>query len=310
MRIAIAGGGPGGLYAAILFRRLGHEVTVWERNAADDTFGFGVVFSDETLNAFEAADPITYAQIAGEFARWGEIDVHYRGTVRTSGGHGFSALGRLRLLNILQERAADLGAELHFLTEAPPLDELRADYDLVIAADGINSQIRTERAEAFLPQLDRRHSKFMWLGTNLVFEAFTFHIVETEFGVFQIHGYPYDDTMSTFIVETDEATWRRAGLDRSEALSLLPGESDEESIAFCREQFAAILGDRRLVANNSKWLNFNTVRNGRWHDGNVVLLGDSAHTAAPDLGQGGCMAMEDALVLANFLTTTSLGVDD
>jgi anthraniloyl-CoA monooxygenase len=298
MRIAVAGGGPGGLYATILLCRLGHEVTVWERNAPDDTFGFGVVFSDETLNAFEVADPPTFAEIAASFARWADIDIHYRDTVRSSGGHGFSALGRRRLLDILQARATDLGATLHFLTEAPPLDELSAEYDLVIAADGINSRLRGERAAAFGPTLDRRKSKFMWLGTDLVFEAFTFHVVETDFGVFQIHGYPYDETMSTFIVETDEATWRRAGLDRSEHLELAPGESDEDGIAFCREQFAAILGDHVLVANNSKWLNFHTVRNARWHDGNVVLLGDAAHTAHFSIGSGTKLAMEDAIALA------------
>lgn len=298
MRIAIAGGGPGGLYAAILFRRLGHEVTVWERNAPGDTFGFGVVFSDETLHAFEVADPPTFEQITGSFARWAEIDIHYRGTTRCSGGHGFSALGRRRLLEILQERALALGAELHFLTDAPATEELSGGYDLVIAADGINSRIRDGRGPAFEPRLDRRRSKFMWLGTDLVFEAFTFHIVETEHGVFQIHGYPYDETMSTFIVETDEATWRRAGLDASESLTLAPGESDAASIAFCSELFADVLGEHRLVANNSKWVNFTTVSNGRWHDGNVVLLGDAAHTAHFSIGSGTKLAMEDAIALA------------
>ncbi len=298
MRIAIAGGGPGGLYSAILLRRLGHDVSVWERNAPDDTFGFGVVFSDETLNTFQAADPVTYEEIERSFARWADIDIHYRGTLRSSGGHGFSALSRQRLLTILQDRALDLGVELSFLAEAPPLDQLSATYDLVIAADGINSQIRSQRAEAFMPRIDRRHSKFMWLGTDLVFEAFTFHIVESEFGVFQIHGYPYDDTMSTFVVETDEATWRRAGLDASESLSLTPGESDEDSIAFCRTLFADILDGHQLVANNSKWLNFQTVHNGHWHDGNIVLIGDAAHTAHFSIGSGTKLAMEDAIALA------------
>ena len=298
MNIAIRGGGPGGLYSAILFSRLGHEVTVWERNAPDDTFGFGVVFSDETLVAFEAADPPTYAEITRSFARWGEIDIYCRGELRTSGGHGFSALSRKHLLNILQKRAADLGAELHFLTESPALDELAAEYDLVICADGVNSQSRAERADVFGPSIDTRKSKFMWLGTDLVFEAFTFHIVETEWGVFQLHCYPYDETMSTFIVETDEATWRRAGLDASEALDLAPGESDERSIDFCRELFADVLDGHELIANNSKWLNFNTVRNEHWHDGNVVLLGDAAHTAHFSIGSGTKLAMEDAIALA------------
>ncbi|HLI60953.1 MAG TPA: bifunctional salicylyl-CoA 5-hydroxylase/oxidoreductase [Solirubrobacteraceae bacterium] len=298
MRIAVRGGGPGGLYSAILFSRLGHEVTVWERNAPDDTFGFGVVFSDETLVAFEAADPPTYAEITGAFARWGEIDIFYRGERRTSGGHGFSALSRRRLLEILQRRARELGATLHFRIEAPAVEELSSAYDLVICADGVNSGARAERATAFGPSLDRRRSKFMWLGTDLVFEAFTFHIVETEYGVFQLHCYPFDATRSTFIVETDEATWRRAGLDASERLRLEPGRSDEASIAFCRELFADILDGHELIANNSRWLNFHTVRNEHWHDGNVVLLGDAAHTAHFSIGSGTKLAMEDAIALA------------
>jgi anthraniloyl-CoA monooxygenase len=305
MNIAIRGGGPGGLYSAILFSRLGHHTTVWERNAPDDTFGFGVVFSDETLVAFEAADPPTYAEITASFARWGEIDIHSHGELRTSGGHGFSALSRKHLLNVLQKRAADLGAELHFLVESPLLDELAAGYDLVICADGVNSQSRAERADVFKPSIDRRKSKFMWLGTDLVFEAFTFHIMQTEWGVFQLHCYPYDSTMSTFIVETDEATWRRAGLDASEALTLTPGESDERSIEFCRELFAEVLDGHELIANNSKWLNFNTVRNEHWHDGNVVLLGDAAHTAHFSIGSGTKLAMEDAIALAWAFKTAS-----
>jgi anthraniloyl-CoA monooxygenase len=298
MKIAIRGGGPGGLYSAILFRKLGHEVTVWERNAPDDTFGFGVVFSDETLVAFEAADPETYAEVAASFARWGQIDIFYRGECRTSGGHGFSALSRRHLLQILQQRALALGVTINFLTESPPLDTLSAEHDLVICSDGVNSQSRAERADAFGPTLDRRKSKFIWLGTDLVFEAFTFYIVETEWGVFQLHCYPFDETMSTFIVETDEATWRRAGLDASESLILAPGESDEASITFIRETFADVLGGHKVVANNSKWLNFNTVRNAHWHDGNVVLLGDAAHTAHFSIGSGTKLAMEDAIGLA------------
>jgi anthraniloyl-CoA monooxygenase len=298
MKVAIAGGGPGGLYAAILLSRLGHDVHVWERNAADDTFGFGVVFSDETLAAFEAADPPTYHEIERSFARWDDIDIRYRGRTLTSGGHGFSALSRRQLLGILQRRATDLGAELAFRAEAPALDRLAREYDLVIAADGVNSRIRAERAAQFGPALERGRSRFMWLGTDLVFEAFTFHIVETPFGVFQVHAYPYDDAMSTFIVETDAVTWRRAGLDASERLQLRAGESDEASIDFCRELFAGVLGQHDLVANNSKWLDFTTVRNASWHDGNVVLLGDAAHTAHFSIGSGTKLAMEDAIAIA------------
>jgi len=300
MRIAVVGGGPGGLYAATLLRQLPdeHEVTVWERNAADDTFGCGVVFSDETLTAFEVADPPTAAQLTGGFARWSDIDVHFRGEVLTSGGHGFSATSRVRLLRILQQRAEQLGAQVHFLTEAPSLDALREGHDVVIAADGVNSTVRTQMADVFRPDVDQRLCKYMWLGTDLVLEAFTFHIVETEWGIFQIHAYPYDETMSTFIVETDEATWRRAGLDANEGRVLAPGESDEDGIEFCRAAFAHILEGHNLIANNSKWLTFQTIRNERWHDGQVVLIGDAAHTAHFSIGSGTKLAMEDAIALA------------
>src|SRR3954452_8015493 len=232
MKIGIVGGGPGGLYSAILLRQLAgdHEVTLWERNARDDTFGFGVVFSDETLAAFEVADPVSYRQITENFARWSDIDMHYRGTIERSGGHGFSAMGRMKLLQILQDRAQELGADVRFLTEAPALAELQANYDLVIAADGVNSQVRTRLEDAFEPSLDPRPNRFMWLGTDLVFEAFTFAVVETEHGIFQAHAYPYDQSMSTFIVETDDATWRRAGLDATEGTVFAPGESDEAGI--------------------------------------------------------------------------------
>jgi anthraniloyl-CoA monooxygenase len=300
MKIAIVGGGPGGLYASILLSRLdaGNEVTVWERNAPDDTFGFGVVFSDETLAAFEAADPKSYEEIAGSFARWADIDIHYRGTVERSGGHGFSALGRMRLLNILQARAEEVGATLHFRTEAPPFAELMESHDLVIAADGVNSAARRDFPESFGTTPEGRYSKFMWLGTDLVFEAFTFHIVETEWGVFQIHGYPYDATMSTFIVETDEATWRRAGFDSTEDKAFAPGENDEEAIERFREMFAEQLQGHQLLANNSKWLNFQTIRNLDWKHENLVLLGDAAHTAHFSIGSGTKLAMEDATALA------------
>jgi anthraniloyl-CoA monooxygenase len=267
MRIAIAGGGPGGLYLSILLKRLdpAHEVVVHERNAPDDTFGFGVVFSDETLAAFEAADPETYAEITRRFVRWSEIDVHYRGEVVTSGGHGFSALGRKQLLHILQTRAGDLGVELHFRSEVSSLEG-----DLVVAADGVNS---TLRGDAFGTTLDRRRATYAWFGTPHVFDAFTFLIAETPRGVVQVHAYPYSDTMSTFIVETTDAL----PLDKTACEALFGYE---------------------LVENRTRWINFVTVRNARWRAGNVVLLGDAAHTAHFSIGSGTKLAMEDAISLA------------
>ncbi len=236
-----------------------------ERNAPDDTFGFGVVFSDETLAAFEAADPESYEAITSRFVRWSEIDVHFRGEVITSGGHGFSALGRKQLLNILQTRAAELGVELRFRHEVSALEG-----DLVVAADGVNSTLRGDR---FGTTLDRRRATYAWFGTPHVFEAFTFLIAETERGVVQVHAYPYSDSMSTFIVETTDAL----PLDKAACEALFGYE---------------------LVENRTRWINFVTVRNERWRDGDTVLLGDSAHTAHFSIGSGTKLAMEDAISLA------------
>lgn len=268
MRIAIAGGGPGGLYLSILLKRLdpAYDVVVYERNAPDDTFGFGVVFSDETLAAFEAADPSSYEQITRAFKRWSEIDVHYRGQVVTSGGHGFSALARKTLLHILQTRAAELGVELHFNHEVTALDG-----DLNVAADGVNSTLRA--AYGFEPSLDRRKATYAWFGTPHVFDAFTFLIAETERGVVQVHAYPFSDELSTFIVETTTAL----PLDKADCEALFGYE---------------------LLENRTRWINFVTVRNPYWRRGDVVLLGDAAHTAHFSIGSGTKLAMEDAISLA------------
>src|SRR3954470_13935637 len=309
MRIAIAGGGPAGLYFALLIKKLdpAHDVVVYERNAPDDTFGFGVVFSDETLDAIEAADPPAFAEIARRFARWAEIDVHHRGETITSGGHGFSALSRRELLALLHRRASDLGVDLRFRTEAPA----EPDADLVVGSDGVNSRVRARQGappapaaalvvgpdavnsrvrarheEAFGPTFERGRSKYIWLGTEHLFDAFKFYVAETEHGVFQVHGYPYSDAMSTFIVETSEDTWRRAGLDRA---------GEDESIAFCEELFADALEGHRLLGNNSRWIDFATLRNAAWSHENVVLLGDAAHTAHFSIGSGTKLAIEDAI---------------
>ena len=317
MRIAVVGGGPGGLYFAALAKQLGpdHEVSVWERNAPDDTFGFGVVFSDETLGGIEHADPAIHAAMEAGFARWDDIDVHYRGQVVTSGGHGFAAMSRARLLEILQDRCRGLGVSLRFLTPAPDVDELAASYDLVIAADGLNSAIRTRFGDVFRPTLERRRCRYMWLGTTKVFDAFTFDVRETPYGVMQMHGYPYDAHGSTFIVEMHDTVWERAGfqaLDEELAArpgGVQPGRSDERSIARVRELFADVLGGHEVMANNSRWISFTTIRNERWRHENVVLLGDAAHTAHFSIGSGTKLAMEDALALAACLHERGLGPD-
>jgi anthraniloyl-CoA monooxygenase len=303
VRIAVIGGGPGGLYFAALAMLLNptHEVTVFERNAPDDTFGFGVVLSDETLSGIEQADPIVYAQMVERFARWDDIDVHFRGTITTIGGQGFAAMGRRELLAILQQRCAGLGVGVHHRREAPDPRRLSEQYDVVVAADGANSRTRTQYADVFGTTLEPRRSKYMWLGTDLVFDAFTFHIRETPVGVVQIHGYPYDATASTFIVEMHERVWQHAGFAEFAAGRFGPGESDERSIDRVRELFPDILSGHAILANNSKWQTFTTVRNDTWRCGNVVLLGDAAHTAHFSIGSGTKLAMEDALALAACL---------
>ncbi|MCG2623938.1 bifunctional salicylyl-CoA 5-hydroxylase/oxidoreductase [Arthrobacter sp. I2-34] len=303
MKIAIVGGGPGGLYFAALMKQLdsAHEITLWERNAASDTFGFGVVFSDETLGGIGNADPVVADYMSRRFARWSDIDIHFKGQTATVGGQGFAAMSRKELLELLQRRCAELGVDLRFSTLAPPVEELEAEYDLVLAADGVNSQIRAKYAEDFGPDLDVRGNKYMWLGTDQVFEAFKFFVKETEYGVMQIHGYPFSDEGSTFIVEMHEDVWRAAGFDETAGAVFAPGVSDEQAIARIREIFADELDGYRVLANNSKWLNFTTVRNRSWRHGNVVLIGDAAHTAHFSIGSGTKLAMEDALALAACL---------
>jgi len=294
VRIAVIGGGPGGLYFAALAKQLDphREITVWERNAPDDTFGFGVVFSDETLGGIEHADPVVYQAMAAEFAQWDDIDIHYRGQVITSGGHRFAAMSRVRLLGILQERCRSLGVEVHFRSLAPDPDELRATHDLVVAADGVNSAVRTKYAEAFRPSYDVRSCRYVWCGTDKVFDAFTFDIRTTEYGVMQVHAYPYDTRGSTLIVEMHDDVWRKAGF----------GAAPEVDLKRCEEIFADLLDGHRLLDNRSRWINFTTVRCESWCHGNIVLIGDAAHTAHFSIGSGTKLAMEDALALAACLS--------
>ena len=288
MKVEIVGGGPGGLYLAILLRKLdrGVDVRVLERNAPDATFGFGVVFSEETLGALRDADPETHLEITDTFARWDRIDIRYQGRELSSRGHSFSAIARKRLLEILQARCRELGVTLEFGVE---VDELQ-DADLVVAADGANSFVRSLRD--FGTKVRPEGSKYVWFGTDHVFDAFTFAFRETEHGLFNAHAYPYDERMSTFIVECPEAVWRRAGLD----------EMDEDaSLAFCEQLFANELRGRELYSNRSLWLDFPKITNRTWHSGNVVILGDAAHTAHFSIGSGTKLALDDSISLAAAL---------
>ncbi|MFB7514577.1 bifunctional salicylyl-CoA 5-hydroxylase/oxidoreductase [Streptomyces sp. NPDC056144] len=292
--VAVIGGGPGGLYAAALLKRLdpAREVTVWERNAPTDTFGFGVVLSDETLGGIRDADPVVYEALRAELVRWDDIDVVHRHHRTTSTGHGFAALGRRRLLELLHARCAELGVRLRFRAEAPPAAELAATHDLVVAADGVHSRTREDRADHFRPRITTHRCRYIWLAADLAFEAFRFEIAETEHGVMQLHAYPFSADSSTVIVEMREEVWRAAGFD----------ELDEaESAARCAKIFAEALGGRELRSNNSSWTAFRTVVNERWSYGNTVLIGDAAHTAHFSIGSGTKLAVEDALALATAL---------
>ena len=307
MRITCIGAGPAGLYLALLMKQRdpAHEVTVLERNRAGDTFGWGVVFSDQTLSALQRADAKTATQIFDAFNHWDDIEVHFNGTRVRSSGHGFCGIGRRRLLDILQARCVELGVNLQF--ESDVQDDAAIDADLIVACDGLNSRVRSKHAATFQPDIDLRQCRFVWLGTRQLFDAFTFAFEKTPWGWFQAHAYRFDATTSTFIVEAPEAVWQAAGL---------ADMSKQEGIAFCEKLFARHLGGHALMSNaahlrgSAQWIRFPRVVCRTWihaHGGAdgctpVVLMGDAAHTAHFSIGSGTKLAVEDAIDLADSLT--------
>jgi len=319
VRIAVLGGGPGGLLAALLAKRgdPGRDVTVFERNRPGDTFGFGVVFSDATLDGIDAADPVLRRALTQDGAHWDPIEVRLRGERWRFGGNGMAAVARRTLLSLLQQRAAAAGVDLRFSAPVRPDDLLGTGdgsaYDLVIAADGANSQLRARFAGVFGPSVVTATAKFIWFGTTYPFGGLTFVHEQDPHGVFAVHGYPIGNGVSTFIVETDERSWREAGLDRFD-VGQPPGPSDQVTQAYLEKLFATQIDGCPLLVNNSRWGNFRTWRTQRWRHRvgrtAVALLGDAAHTAHFSVGSGTKMAMEDAIALVRALDAAGPGPDD
>lgn len=291
MKIVILGAGPGGLYAGVLLKKAdpSRDIVVVERNPPDATYGWGIVFSDRTLVSLREADYRSFRKITDQFVLWDAIDVRYGGEIIRSGGHVFAGVARTALLQVLQRRASEVGVEMKFGCEISDLAQL-GRYDLLIAADGLNSLVRAKYEHVFEPQLAVERNKFVWLGTTWPLDSFTYIFRENEHGLFQVHAYPFDGTTGTFIVECAEETWRRAGLERA---------TEADTIAYCEQLFADSLRGYSLLSNRSLWINFATVRNKIWRHQNIVLLGDAAHTAHFTIGSGTKMAMEDAIALAN-----------
>ena len=300
MKVTIIGGGPAGLYFAILMKKAGdnapHQITIYERNGPDDTFGWGVVFSGKTLANLRAADAESHAEITKEFEAWDNVDVVHRDEKISIHGNSFSGIARLRLLKILQRRAEDLGVEVKYRSEIQDLEPLRNSCDLFIGADGVNSTVRLRYADQFKPVLDAREHRYIWYGTNQLFHGLTLTFRENEDGVFAAHSYKFNKTTSTFIVECDPRTWQNAGFATM---------SDEEMRSYLGQVFDNDLNNHQLLSNNSKWINFLLVKNTDWFFENVVLLGDALHTAHFSIGSGTKLAMEDAIALAEAFQETS-----
>ena len=302
MRIVCLGGGPAGLYFSILMKKANptSDITVIERNQPDSTFGWGIVFSDKTMDGFREDDPQVVAEIERNFHHWDDVDVFFKGRRMVSAGHGFCGIGRLKLLQIFQARAKELGVHLKFETEFKDPDDYSREYDLVIGADGVNSTTRAKYADHFNPRIDVRKCRFIWLGVKKKLDAFTFGFKETPWGWFNLHAYQFNEEYATFIVETPEETWLKAGIDKMDP---------DQSIAFCEELFAAMLDGARLISNarhlrgSAVWLKFNRVLCERWFKDNIVLLGDAAHTAHFSIGSGTKLAMEDAAALVKVLNS-------
>lgn len=290
MKINIIGGGPAGMYFAILMKRAhaAHDIAIFERNGPDDTFGWGVVFSGKTLANLREADEASHAEIIRDFKAWDNVDVVHRDEKISIHGNSFSGISRLGLLKILQRRCEDLGITLNFHTEISDLESLRANCDLLIGADGVNSTLRQGLAREFQPNLSVRPNKYIWYGTNQLFHGLTLTFRENRAGVFAAHSYKFNQTTSTFIIECDPDTWANAGFAEM---------SDEDTRVYLADVFANDLNGHPLLSNNSKWINFLLVKNGRWSYENIVLLGDALHTAHFSIGSGTKLAMEDAIAL-------------